>query len=58
MFSVIYALLFAVWIYLLNDKIQRGPEPVSMPGEASLRDALNVASQVSRPTDSLTEAKE
>jgi cytochrome d ubiquinol oxidase subunit I len=29
MFAVIYALLFAVWIYLLNDKIQKGPEPVS-----------------------------
>jgi len=29
MFGVIYALLFAVWIFLLNDKIQKGPEPVS-----------------------------
>jgi cytochrome bd ubiquinol oxidase subunit I len=25
MFGVIYAMLFAVWIYLLNDKIQKGP---------------------------------
>jgi cytochrome bd ubiquinol oxidase subunit I len=25
MFSVIYAMLFALWIYLLNDKIQKGP---------------------------------
>jgi cytochrome bd ubiquinol oxidase subunit I len=31
MFGVIYALLFAVWILLLNDKIQKGPEPVSAP---------------------------
>jgi cytochrome d ubiquinol oxidase subunit I len=29
MFAVIYAMLFAVWIYLLNEKIQKGPEPVS-----------------------------
>jgi cytochrome d ubiquinol oxidase subunit I len=29
MFAVIYAMLFAVWIYLLNNKIQKGPEPVS-----------------------------
>ena len=32
MFGVIYALLFALWIFLLNDKIQKGPEPVSVPG--------------------------
>jgi cytochrome d ubiquinol oxidase subunit I len=25
MFGVIYTMLFAVWIYLLNDKIQKGP---------------------------------
>jgi cytochrome d ubiquinol oxidase subunit I len=29
MFAVIYAMLFAVWIHLLNDKIQKGPESVS-----------------------------
>ena len=28
MFGVIYALLFLVWIHVLNDKIQRGPESV------------------------------
>jgi len=28
MFGVIYALLFALWIFLLNDKIHKGPEPV------------------------------
>jgi len=27
MFAVIYAMLFVLWIYLLNDKIQKGPEP-------------------------------
>ncbi len=32
MFGVIYTLLFAVWIFLLNDKIMKGPEPVSAPG--------------------------
>jgi cytochrome d ubiquinol oxidase subunit I len=29
MFGVIYTLLFALWIFLLNDKIQKGPEPIS-----------------------------
>jgi cytochrome bd ubiquinol oxidase subunit I len=33
MFGVIYALLFAVWIFLLNDKIMKGPEPVSATKE-------------------------
>jgi hypothetical protein len=29
MFGVIYTLLFALWIVLLNDKIQKGPEPIA-----------------------------
>jgi len=29
MFGVIYAMLFALWIYLLNEKIKKGPEIVS-----------------------------
>ncbi|MBK8232485.1 MAG: cytochrome ubiquinol oxidase subunit I [Candidatus Eisenbacteria bacterium] len=29
MFGVIYALLFAVWVYVLNDKIQHGPEELT-----------------------------
>ena len=28
MFALIYSLLFAVWIMLLNEKIQKGPEPL------------------------------
>jgi cytochrome bd ubiquinol oxidase subunit I len=55
MFGVIYTLLFAVWIFLLNDKIQKGPEPVSMPKSASFEDALVVASRHAGHTDSLTE---
>lgn len=30
MFCFIYALLFFVWIYVLNDKIQHGPDPVAV----------------------------
>ena len=29
MFGVIYSLLFAVWIYVLNAKIKHGPESVA-----------------------------
>lgn len=31
MFLLIYALLFAVWLRVLNDKIQHGPDPVQAP---------------------------
>ena len=55
MFGVIYALLFAVWIFLLNDKIQKGPEPVTMPKSASFADALDVASRHAGHADLLTE---
>jgi cytochrome bd ubiquinol oxidase subunit I len=55
MFGIIYTLLFAVWIFLLNDKIQKGPEPVSTPKSASFADALDVASRHAGHADSLTE---
>jgi cytochrome d ubiquinol oxidase subunit I len=28
MFGFIYALLFWIWIHVLNDKIQKGPQPI------------------------------
>ena len=31
MFGFIYALLFLIWVYVLNDKIQKGPQPVHPP---------------------------
>jgi cytochrome bd ubiquinol oxidase subunit I len=58
MFGVIYALLFAVWVFLLNDKIQKGPEPVFPPKETSLGQILDVASRYPGHLDSMTEAKE
>ena len=38
MFGVVYALLLAVWLYVLNEKIHAGPDPVPVPptGEAGL----------------------
>lgn len=58
MFGIIYSLLFALWIYLLNAKIQMGPEPVSPRPDASFRDALDVASRYTGHRESLTDAKE
>jgi cytochrome d ubiquinol oxidase subunit I len=31
MFSFVYLLLFIVWLYVLNDKIHKGPQPVTLP---------------------------
>jgi cytochrome bd ubiquinol oxidase subunit I len=45
MFSVIYALLFAIWIFLLNDKIRKGPAPVLAPESASFAKVLDTASR-------------
>ncbi len=43
MFGLIYLLLFAVWVYVLNSKIQHGPEPVSLPPTATTFDNLVTA---------------
>jgi cytochrome d ubiquinol oxidase subunit I len=56
MFGLIYGLLFAVWIFVLNDKIQKGPEPVAAepsPGEEAAR-FLDVAARRPAHSDSLT----
>jgi cytochrome bd ubiquinol oxidase subunit I len=58
MFGFIYTLLFAVWIFLLNDKIMKGPEPVSPPSDSSFRQVLDVASRYTGHEDSLTDAKD
>jgi cytochrome d ubiquinol oxidase subunit I len=59
MFGLIYALLFAVWIFVLNDKIQKGPEPVGEePGVVPDQEGGFLAAAGRRPRhlDSLTEA--
>ncbi len=40
MFCVIYALLFAVWVYVLNSKIQHGPEEEAPPPEETTAKGL------------------
>jgi len=44
LFGIIYALLFAVWLYVLNDKIHHGPDPVSSPGQTPPGALADVAS--------------
>ena len=46
MFGVIYALLFAVFLYVLNSKIQHGPEGAEdAPETTSAADILKVAAR-------------
>ncbi len=59
LFGVIYALLFAVWLMVLNDKIQHGPEALERdaapprPGEEGF---FGAAARRTRHEDSLTQA--
>jgi cytochrome bd ubiquinol oxidase subunit I len=54
-FGLIYLLLFAVWIFLLNDRIQRGPEPVHEHGVPPRERFVGVATARPAHADSLTE---
>jgi cytochrome bd ubiquinol oxidase subunit I len=47
LFSIIYCALFALWVYVLNEKIQHGPEdPAALPadhGKTSAKDLAGAA---------------
>jgi cytochrome d ubiquinol oxidase subunit I len=54
MFSVIYLLLFAVWLYVLNSKIHQGPEDVDVlpPVKTSTEKLLDTAAaRLAEPAD-------
>ncbi len=59
MFMGIYTLLFALWVYVLNSKIQHGPDPVRTD-EAGPGGFLDVAARRTDPASqySMSEAKE
>ncbi|MDR3606224.1 MAG: cytochrome ubiquinol oxidase subunit I [Oligoflexia bacterium] len=40
MFGLIYSLLFAVWVFVLNHKIHVGPEPAHFPSETTTENLL------------------
>jgi cytochrome d ubiquinol oxidase subunit I len=40
LFTLIYLLLFAVFVYLLNDKIQHGPDEADLNPTGKLADAI------------------
>jgi cytochrome d ubiquinol oxidase subunit I len=45
MFGVLYVLLFILWIVVLNQEIQHGPDPLpdDEPGRSTPRDSLEAA---------------
>ena len=58
MFSFIYLLLLAIWLFVLNHKIQHGPDPVALP-EITTGDALLAAAAGRIDHEaSMTEAKD
>ena len=58
MFSTIYLLLLAIWIFVLNHKIQHGPEPALLPGHTTGNAFLATVAGRINHEDSLSEAKE
>jgi cytochrome d ubiquinol oxidase subunit I len=61
MFSVIYLLLFAVWVYVLHSKIQHGPDEVEEPPPPATSPAslIEAAARLTNPSGySLTSAKQ
>jgi cytochrome d ubiquinol oxidase subunit I len=58
MFSFVYVLLFWIWIYVLNDKIQRGPQPVQPVDRTTAGSVLAAAAGRTLHEESMSEAKE
>jgi hypothetical protein len=58
MFSVIYALLFVVWVLVLNHKIQTGPQPVHAAEYTTAAELLDVTGGRADHSESLSEAKQ
>jgi cytochrome d ubiquinol oxidase subunit I len=58
-FMVVYLLLGAVWVFILNDKIQKGPDPVAAkPGETDRTGFFRSAAERIGHTGTMTEAKQ
>lgn len=50
MFSFVYVLLFAVWVFVMNSKIQHGPDAITMPAETTGGGLLEAASRLANPS--------
>jgi len=57
MFGFIYALLFLIWVYVLNDKIQSGPQPVHPRDATTAQQFFDTAAGRTLHRESMSEAK-
>src|SRR5205814_10618941 len=59
MFGFIYFLLFVVWVYVLNDKIQHGPDDHTAEPKTTSAEGLVDAATANKPAggNSLTQAR-
>jgi cytochrome d ubiquinol oxidase subunit I len=57
MFGMIYLLLGAIWLIVLNHKIQHGPEPVAIPTTSTPGGFIGAVAQLAEHDGSMTEAK-
>jgi cytochrome d ubiquinol oxidase subunit I len=58
MFGFIYVLLGMVWVYVLNDKIQKGPHAVHAPQHTTAEGLLDATSGRTLHRESMSEAKD
>lgn len=59
LFGLIYLLLAAVWVYVLNDKIKHGPDQTPHePESGSVKGLLDAAGALAGHAGSMTEAKD
>ncbi|MEX0777362.1 MAG: cytochrome ubiquinol oxidase subunit I [Phycisphaeraceae bacterium] len=59
MFGAIYTLLFFLWLFVLNHKIQQGPEPAHVEQTTKFGELMDAASgRVDHHAGSMTEAEE
>lgn len=57
MFGLVYALLLVAWLTVLNHKIQKGPEPVTLPLRSQPGGFLKAAGVRPEHEGSMSEAK-
>jgi cytochrome d ubiquinol oxidase subunit I len=58
MFGFIYGLLFWIWLYVLNDKIQKGPLPLMPPGRTTGPGIISAAAGRTIHQDTMSGAKD
>jgi cytochrome d ubiquinol oxidase subunit I len=58
MFGFIYSLLFWIWLYVLNDKIQKGPKPVDVHPRPAGAGWLAATAGRTLHEDTMSEAKD